>query len=461
MTATAAEALELALWLHRAPARRAALLGRPLPDGIGLLLRVAGGAHDQVAAAATITGEDEATVLEAVRFYLQQILFHDEADAWRVLGLRPGAPQSQAREHHRLLQQWLHPDRRGPDDWESVYATRVNRAWSDLKSGNLQGSSRQGGEAVPVASRSRFSGDHPIPSPATFTARRSRSKTATLLVLLACIGLVIAIALRNDTPPEWRDPRAILVSAGPSTPPPTAIGADSEVPDGAALLASLERLALEAAQQAEAARAAITKPVATAIMEPVAALATPAVAAPSTPAPVMVRTERQSASAGVVTPDAPMGSLPVTPESEPATVQAAPPTVLLAAAEPASIAPVPEPAVSRVTPIPDAYARMTQARARARMVSEYLADPSATPPPVWNDLATLQQAQRIRVQLHRRLGTDRVALKWQDPQWRLNADGAWLQTAYQAANEEGTLKIAFTWREDQLLVESVDLDPGA
>ena len=102
MTATAAEALELALWLNRAPAHRNALLGRPLPEGIGQLLRVATGADDAVAAASRITGEPPQVVLEAVRFYLQQVLFHEDADAYRVLGLRSDASQAQAREHHRL-----------------------------------------------------------------------------------------------------------------------------------------------------------------------------------------------------------------------------------------------------------------------------------------------------------------------------------------------------------------------
>ena len=219
MTATAAEALELALWLHRAPARRAALLGRPLPDGIGQLLRVASGARDQVAAAATITGEDEATILEAVRFYLQQILFHEEADAYRVLGLSPDDSHQRAREHHRLLQQWLHPDRRGADEWESVYATRINQAWSQLRTPQgraaydaallangttgpgTPGGSRHGGEYRDAA--------RPI-QVQPLQASRARSRNLTLVVLVGCIGLLVLIALRQETPPQWQEDRPAL-----------------------------------------------------------------------------------------------------------------------------------------------------------------------------------------------------------------------------------------------------------
>src|SRR5690606_8719170 len=35
-------------------------------------------------------------------------------------------------EHYRWLVRWLHPDRNA-DEWEALYADRVNRAWHNLR----------------------------------------------------------------------------------------------------------------------------------------------------------------------------------------------------------------------------------------------------------------------------------------------------------------------------------------
>lgn len=126
------DALELALALYRAPIQRFALRGRALPGDIGVVIHLASGTQPFLREAATRRCESEETILEAARFYLQQVLFEPESDAYRVLGLAPGAQPERIREHYHWLQSWLHPDRRG-EDWEALLATRVNWAWQHLR----------------------------------------------------------------------------------------------------------------------------------------------------------------------------------------------------------------------------------------------------------------------------------------------------------------------------------------
>ncbi|GAA0708195.1 J domain-containing protein [Dokdonella soli] len=126
------DALELALALYRAPAQRFALRGRPLPDDIDVVIKLASGSRLLLQDAANRHRAQEETILEASRFYLQQVLFASDADAYRVLGLSSDASPDQIREHYRWLQHWLHPDR-CDDDWDSLLVTRVNWAWQHLR----------------------------------------------------------------------------------------------------------------------------------------------------------------------------------------------------------------------------------------------------------------------------------------------------------------------------------------
>jgi curved DNA-binding protein CbpA len=126
------DALELALALHQAPIQRFALRDRPLPQNIGAVLQLASAMQPQLEKAAKQFSESEETILEAVRFYLQQVLFEPGTDAYRILGLDSSASTKLIRQHHIWLQRWLHPDRRG-DDWEAVLTTKVNWAWQQLR----------------------------------------------------------------------------------------------------------------------------------------------------------------------------------------------------------------------------------------------------------------------------------------------------------------------------------------
>ena len=132
------EALVLALGLLRAPSRRTQLAARPLPTGMTTLLEVAGGSHSAANAAAQSTGATPAELLEASRFFVQQVLFTEGATAYRVLGASQDAEQSTLVTHHRLLQRWLHPDRSNGEAWDSAYSAQVNEAWSRLRTPRIR-----------------------------------------------------------------------------------------------------------------------------------------------------------------------------------------------------------------------------------------------------------------------------------------------------------------------------------
>lgn len=130
---TRGQALEWAIALAKAPAERVLLRQRPLPQDIHQLLQVAATASAaSLCEVAASFGEDPENLQEAARFYVREVLFYQGADAYRVLGVSHDADHVTLRKHHRLLQQWLHPDRQ-TSDWDAIFAARVNAAWSQLR----------------------------------------------------------------------------------------------------------------------------------------------------------------------------------------------------------------------------------------------------------------------------------------------------------------------------------------
>ena len=125
-----ARGIELALDLARMPALAHSIEKPPLPTDIFEVMRIAAGAPEVCQLASQSTGQPPAALIEAARFYLQQVLLRPDADSYRVLGLPPGASRELARCHMRCLLQWLHPDVNR--DWDSVYAQRVLNAWREV-----------------------------------------------------------------------------------------------------------------------------------------------------------------------------------------------------------------------------------------------------------------------------------------------------------------------------------------
>jgi hypothetical protein len=130
-----AHVIELALDLARMPALAQSSAAPPLPPNIIELMRIAAASPEACQAAVTKTGEPTGVVIEAARFYLQQVLFGPGGDCYRILGVEPTASRETARTHMRWLLEWLHPDRNN-NSWDAVYAGRVLKAWREVSKSN-------------------------------------------------------------------------------------------------------------------------------------------------------------------------------------------------------------------------------------------------------------------------------------------------------------------------------------
>jgi hypothetical protein len=140
--------IELALDLARMPALARTPTVPPLPPNIIELMRIAAASPEACQVAAAKTGEPTSVLIEAARFYLQQVLFRADADCYRILGIAPTASRATARDHMRWLMEWLHPDRNN-NSWDGVYAERVLKAWREVSASN--------GSAATIFSSARVS----------------------------------------------------------------------------------------------------------------------------------------------------------------------------------------------------------------------------------------------------------------------------------------------------------------
>ena len=123
--------IEFALDLARMPSLARSSVVPALPPNILEIMRIAAACPETCEAAVAETGEPVAALIEAARFYLQQVLFRPEADSYRILGIDPSASRATARNHMRWLLEWLHPDRNN-DSLDAVYAERVLKAWHEV-----------------------------------------------------------------------------------------------------------------------------------------------------------------------------------------------------------------------------------------------------------------------------------------------------------------------------------------
>src|SRR5262249_19166867 len=127
--------IKFALDLARMPALARSSAAPTLLPNIVELMRIAAACPEACQAAVAQTGESTQVVIEAARFYLQQVLFRPGADCYRILGIKPSASRAMARDHMRWLLEWLHPDRNN-NGWDAVYAARVLKAWREVSSSN-------------------------------------------------------------------------------------------------------------------------------------------------------------------------------------------------------------------------------------------------------------------------------------------------------------------------------------
>lgn len=495
------DALEWALALARAPSERLVLRQRPLPEGIESLLQIAAGhGGDVLSDAVSRTGETEESVVDAVRFFLREVLFHSGADAYRVLGLARDASNDRAKAHHRWLQQWLHPDRH-TSDWDAIFAGRVNAAWSQLRTANRRraydaehpdapwpafGSS----QAPSVARTAGWSHPRPAPTPRARWQRRA----PVLALLAACAGLGL-LALRDLA----RDEGLALAAAD------TAAKKNGSMKASSGAVDVLENLRLPAKETPPVAAVSSTtksrkyrRAVPPGVVglpgrrEPLPARASPLVLEGTLAAPPTPRTApRQTASPPIpkasrmvaVEPAKPIAKTiaatgtAATPKLDPPpllavalapssasesqsasapTPTAAPIVRPAAGLSPSSAALSPPPAAAHVAvPAPAVSAeRVRQVEQAGSRLLAYMNGRSAAVPPIWGSLAAQQGAGRLREEL---LTGGKVAFA--APEWRVGTQDAQLQVELRYPDgRQGRLAAGLAWREQRWLVNHLSME---
>lgn len=432
MRSPAIDILETALALHRAPGERFRLRERPLPPGTIHLIEIAAGTPGSLRTAAEELGEPEELVLDASRFYLEQMLFADaNADAYRVLGVSADTPTEDIRRHHRLLQRWLHPDRAQAGD-AAVFSTRVNQAWSQLRApesrlaydARLADAVAAPGEAIDAPVR-LWQGDAPEPA----VGRRSRWLLATALA--ACAVLAVLMTRHQDEVHPWQE-----------------TSAEALPPNVEAAKAAIEPQAPAPAEHGSALREALVRALEPALdvlpdVEPVELPPPPSPAAPMVEAPQIAASAAPTMRIAKV----------VMPPTPPIAVERSHAPLI---AEHGSALQMPEPA-----PLHDANAalltdRMRKAELRLGQVTAYLAS-SPDAAPLWNDAAIAEQAAQLRKRFTRQTGCPEV----DGETWRLHRDNAHASAAWRCRNTRGRLDVELVWREGMWLVRGIDLAPAA
>ena len=474
MAGARGDALDWALALARAPAERMVLRQRPLPEGIDALLQIAAGHRGEALSSAVArSGESEQDLVEAVRFYLREVLFHSNADAYRLLGLERSATTAEIKSHHRWLQQWLHPDRH-TSDWDAIFAGRVNAAWNELRSQER----RQTYDAEHASARPA-SPDIPLSpilagwaNPATpLDSPRERwlRRWPLLALLVACLALGV-MALRDLARDE-----ALLASETPGSVP---TAHDDPGERGDAALDTLGNLHIPKRVARAADKALTAKPTAprkpsgvtrsvpvvktaSAILAPRARAPSPqpaatvVTAAPtrSIPAQSARRTPPLVASAPLpavaVPPSAVTRAPKVTAFPAPASrsIEVAPPPV----AETPAVAVVPT-APQRKTPVTAERVRNAQ-QVGDRLVA-YMGKPGTSTPPIWDSPATLRGAAELRdVMLAE--GSPEMA----QADWRVGENEARMRVAVRHSDGgRGHLDAVLVWREQRWLVRRLSME---
>ena len=208
-------ALEVALALMRLPSLRSSLRLQPLPEDVEQLIVLAAGTAAPLAAASARSGELPSEVLEAARFYIREVMLFQDADAYRVLGVFRSASEAQIKLHYRHLQHWLHPDRVG-NDWESVFAARINAAWHELRTPARRA-------AYDAHTSAEASAPHRVlvsewrPTPAAGAGRGGWWFAAAVAGFLGLVWLALQQA--NAPAPQWEPTARPTHGASPVLPP--------------------------------------------------------------------------------------------------------------------------------------------------------------------------------------------------------------------------------------------------
>ena len=150
-------ALRAAIELFHMPSRVRIARAEPLPTGVDLLLRIAAGEAEAEGTAIASTGRSRDLIRQAAIFFIEQVLLCPNSDSYRVLGADSCASSGELRRNMALLARWLHPDK-DPHGQRSVFASRVNQAWNDLKTPERRASYDEGRDRVLTQKRSKNRG---------------------------------------------------------------------------------------------------------------------------------------------------------------------------------------------------------------------------------------------------------------------------------------------------------------
>lgn len=164
-------AIAAAISLADRPASVRLAKSAPLPAGISLLIAVAARDEQSITAASRQTGRTPRDLQKAASFFIEQVLFADDTDSYRILGVSVNAGSEEIRRNMAMLMRWLHPDVRhggaapqvdgaaeqGFD--RSIYAALVSRAWDNLKTSDRR-SKYDATHVRPTAHRSRGTSPH-------------------------------------------------------------------------------------------------------------------------------------------------------------------------------------------------------------------------------------------------------------------------------------------------------------
>ena len=124
--------LRLAVDLLGAPSRIRHARSCELPDGVELVLRIAGQEKCAIDEAAKFCDHPRDFIERAAVFFIEQVLLTPGIDSYRVLGARRDASYAELRRNFLLLVKCLHPDQaRGGE--RSALISKVIKSWNQLK----------------------------------------------------------------------------------------------------------------------------------------------------------------------------------------------------------------------------------------------------------------------------------------------------------------------------------------
>lgn len=445
-----AGALDNAERLLRNPWLRTQLREQALPADIGQLIALLGGRAERVEAAAQSLGVPADTVLEAARFYAQEVMLFRGADDRRVLGLRDDDGIEVARANLRALLAWLHPDRMA-DAAESVFATRVNVAWRRLRAPEAQ--------LAESVAHAELQSDHVVriprwqPMDEAPAAHRGLLPGLVVVMLLMCGGL-LWLSLRNTPVPEL--PTLTLTDV--VTP---AQGDAGTTLAAVALSRHPQRTKLHAAPAGAAAPAKLAD---LQLSEP----ATEPLPAPSRPV-----------AAGTAALMAPLPARVAVADTQPLAVELSKPTasirnpvlVPVTQRDPVTtgrpVARTTQPAAARRAPPPDVATpvlddRLGQAQQRAQRLLDYVMRPKAAIPPIWRNGAALAAAEAAHAEINKGSNVfKRPRVLEQQAHWVLGLDEMTLRVPVQPAARDAEvrqLRATLRWHEGEWWVSAVDFE---